>query len=108
MSKVSQPSACLISKSVTSGLGKQKRASQILADVKAVKVKGNEILKEILVKMPKEAKPEEKFTVLVDGSRYGIEVRAVTKEKTILHQHFLHNTGTKLVSVNYRTVVIKW
>ena len=104
---MSRPSACLISKSVSNG-DDEKSAKVILADFKKVRVHGNEILTEILAKMPAKVIPEQQFIVLVDGSRYGIQILAVSKKQTVLFQHFLHYDGKKLTSVNHRRVVIQW
>jgi hypothetical protein len=67
----------------------------------------NIILKEIMENSAK-FKVKEKFIILADGSRYGIEVCTVSKQKIIAKQYFLHYDGTrgKLIAVNVRFVEV--
>ena len=97
-----------MSKSVNHKPGQQIAA--ILNDVHRIRIDGNIFLEQITEKMPKDPKTTDEFIILVDGSRYGIEIPAHQNKTTTLYQHFLHNDRKrkKLVSVSYRKVIIEW
>jgi hypothetical protein len=96
---------CFISYSVTRDTQYNR---EILGDTWEVKITNNEILDEILANLPKEPKVGDKFLILVDNSRYEIQVIRDDHLKTSFFQHFLHFEKDKLVSVNHRQVIIYW
>jgi hypothetical protein len=65
----------------------------------------NEILVRILHRKTSFVKGN-KFIVLVDGSRYGIEIVNVNKQYVSLKQYFLHYNGDNLVPTVVRSVNI--
>jgi hypothetical protein len=100
------PRVCLISKSVSHYQHTQ--TAKILNDVKRTKVDNNSILQSINEKMSIEPQSGQRFIIIVDGSRYEIEICDHIGNTTILMQHFLHYNGKTLVPVNRRKVIIEW
>lgn len=96
---------CLISLSVTKDTKDNKK---VLGDLEQVPINDNEILNQLLKGLPPKPQKDDKYTILVDGSRYGMEIFLDDYQKTAFFQHFLHYDGQKLVSVNYRQVLIYW
>ncbi len=70
--------------------------------------KGNPILA-VIIQHKQKLKELAKFKILVDGSRYGIEVIKVTSSYYHLKQFFLHYDGKRcqLIPVWVRYVIIK-
>ena len=47
-----------------------------------------------------------KFIILVDGNRYGIEILSATHKLVCLKQYFLHYNGNQLIPITVRYVQI--
>ncbi len=82
-------------------------ANQAGIDFKNVPVRENAILDQILAS-PHHKTIGAKFIILVDGSRYGIEIIGKSNNCVLLKQHFLHYDGKrgKLVPVSVRFVMM--
>jgi len=96
---------CLISLAVTRD---DAQSRKILSSVKEVPIENNEILDELVDKLPTKPIVGDQYLILVDGSRYGIQIIDDDCNKTCFYQHFLHYEHERLNRVNYRQVVIFW
>ena len=65
----------------------------------------NEILKQIMLVKHKFVDGC-RLLILVDGSRYGIEICKIDYNTIYLKQYFLHYDGSQLIPTNYRFVKI--
>jgi hypothetical protein len=53
-------------------------------------------------------KLQQKFIILIDNARYGIQIYQHSNKMTTLIQYYFHYNGNNLVPVNSRKVIIKW
>ncbi len=103
------PASCHISKSVNcQSKMTTKEYTQILNDVRITKTFNNLILQAINEKLEIDAKKGQKFQIIADSRRYGIEICMHNSNKTVLYQHYLFFNGEKTVSCHYRKVIIEW